>query len=167
MSQDALGRWECHSDAIDERMDTESETRNAIWGRVAARSMKLAMVHRAAREAGDPGKVAWDFLEIELCDVQWGISLSNWLARIACQLISENFADRTTQQLCDIIQQAVGAHGEITTREITRAYRRFSSGDVMAAAKVLEEVGKVVIEKQSQSKRGRPSYVIRPLLSAI
>lgn len=167
MSQEALARWESHSDAIDDRMDTESETRNAIWGRVAARSMKLAMVHRAAREPGDPGQVAWDFHEVEMVDIQWGISLSNWLARIACQLISENFADRTTQQLCDIIQKAVVERGEITTREITRAYRRFSSGDVMAAAKLLEEGGKVAVEKQSQSKRGRPSYVIRPILAAI
>jgi|GEM_PF-6189333 len=167
MSMDALARWESHSEAIDERMDEESETRNAIWGRVAARSMKLAMVHRASREQADPSMVAWEFCEIEIEDVEWGIKVSNWLARIACQLISENFRDRTTDQLCDIIQQSIGLAGEVSTRDITRAYRRFSSGDVMAAAKRLEADGKVVIERQKAPGRGRPSYIIKSILSAV
>jgi hypothetical protein len=167
MSSEALARWESHSEAIDERMDEESETRNAIWGRVAARSMKLAMVHRAARETGDPGAIAWEFVEIELIDIEWGIKVSNWLARIACQLISENFRDRTTDQLCDIIEQSIGLGGEVSTRDITRAYRRFSSGDVMAAARKLEASGKVVIERKNSAGRGRPSWVVRSILSAI
>lgn len=167
MSDEALARWESHSEAIDERMDEESETRNAIWGRVAARSMKLAMVHRAAREDADPAIVAWEFCELELIDIEWGIRISNWLARIACQLITENFRDRTTDQLCDIIEQSIGLSGQVTTRDITRAYRRYSSGDVMAAAKQLESKGRVIIDRQKSPGRGRPSFVIRSILSAI
>jgi len=167
MTDEALKRWESHSEAIDERMDEQSETRNAIWGRVAARSMKLAMVHRAAREESNPAQVAWEFCEIELVDIEWGIKLSNWLARIACQLIAEQFRDRTTDQICDIIEQAIGIGGEVSTREITRAYRRFSSGDVMAAARRLEAGGKVVVERKNTTGRGRPSWVVRSILSVI
>ena len=167
MTKDALDRWEIHSEAIDERMDEESETRNAIWGRVAARSMKLALVHRASREEGNPAIVDWDTKAIEMEDIEWGIKISNWLARIACQLIVENFRDRTTDQLCEIILQAVGIGGEVKTRDITRAYRRYSSGDVMAACRRLETEGKIVVDQTKGQGRGRPSYVIRSVLSAI
>ena len=148
-------------------MAEESEIRNAIWGRVAARSMKLAMVHRAARESGDPAAVDWESVNIEMQDIDWGIKVSNWLGRIACQLIVENFRDRTTDELCGIIQQAIALGGEITTRDITRAYRKYTSGDVMAAAKRLEANGKVVIEQKNAAGRGRPSWVVRSVLSAI
>jgi len=167
MTDDALRRWESHGEAIDDRMDEESEIRNAIWGRVAARSMKLAMVHRAARESEDPVAVDWESVNIEMQDIDWGIKVSNWLGRIACQLIVENFRDRTTDELCGIIQQAIALGGEITTRDITRAYRKYTSGDVMAAAKRLEANGKVVIERKNAAGRGRPSWVVRSVLSAI
>jgi len=161
MADDALARWESHSEAIDDRMDEENETRNAIWGRVAARSMKLAMVHRAARAEGDPAQIAWQFCEIEMIDIEWGIKVSNWLARIACQLIEQNFRDKSTDELCLIIQQAVAIAGEVTSRDIVRQFRKFTTGDVVAAAKRLESQGKVLIERQPT--KGRPKYVIRPL----
>lgn len=165
MSGDVLARWESHSEAIDERMDEESETRNAIWGRVAARSMKLAMVHRAAREQSDPAQVAWEFCELEMVDIEWGIKISNWLARIACQLITENFRDQTTNELCDIIQQAIGLGAEVTSRDIVRQFRKYSTGDVIAAARRLESEGKIVIEKQPT--KGRPKYIMRGAFAAI
>lgn len=166
MDPPSLARWEMHSDAIDDRMDEESETRNAIWGRVAARSMKLAMVHRAARETADPSQINWPLCEIEMVDVEWGITVSNWLARIACQLITENFVDETTNVLCSLIEDAVADRSEVTTRDITRAYRKYSSGDVMAAAKRLEDAGKLIIDRKKSQGRGRPSFVMRSILSA-
>src|SRR5690606_8660253 len=110
--------WEQHSQAIDDRMDEEQESRAGIWGRVAARSMKLAMVHRAAKEAADPADVAWEFVAIEIDDIEWGIKLSNWLARIACDLIKQHFVDQTAIRVQELLSQALRDNEEVGKREL-------------------------------------------------
>lgn len=158
MSQSALERWEAHSAAIDDRMETEKETRAAIWGRVAARSMKLALVHMAARQTSDPGQLAWEFLEMELGDIEWGIRVSNWLAKIACELISQNFVDSSANKNRAVILEAVNQCGEIKTRDILRACRRMTAGELMATAKELETDGLIEIRKSQTG--GRPSVTL-------
>jgi hypothetical protein len=159
MEQDALKRWERHSEAIDERMDEESETRNAIWGRVAARSMKLAMVHRAARMEEDPGAVYWPNITIEMQDIEWGIAVANWLARISCQLVGENFVDNTLNTIAELICTEVSSKGEVSAREVSRMKRKFVIGDVMAAAKMLEGLSLISIQRISTG--GRPRTIFR------
>ena len=155
MSGEALRRWDAHSDAIDERMESEKETRSAIWGRVAARSMKLALVHRAARQGGDPSNIAWEFIEVELEDVEWGISVSNWLGRIACDLISQNFVDSSANRHKEMIAAAIRTNGELTTREILRARRALTKGELMAIAEELQAEGLITIVRLLTG--GRPT----------
>jgi hypothetical protein len=158
MSVPALERWEAHSAAIDERMESEMETRAAIWGRVAARSMKLGLVHMAARQTADPGQLAWEFLEIELSDIEWGIRVSNWLAKIACELVNQNFVDPATSRNRAVIIEAVNQCGEVKTRDILRACRRMTAGELMATAQDLEAAGMIEIRKSQTG--GRPTIVL-------
>jgi hypothetical protein len=155
MSDEALRRWNDHSDAIDEKMESEKETRSAIWGRVAARSMKLALVHLASRQIGDPAVIAWDFIEIEMKDIEWGISVSNWLGRIACDLISQNFVDSSANRHKDLISAAVKTNGELTTRDILRARRALTKGELMAIAEELQSEGTITIQRVFTG--GRPT----------
>lgn len=159
MEPDALRRWESHSEAIDSRMDEESETRNAVWGRVAARSMKLAMVHRASRLETDPGAANWDLVTIEMKDIEWGIAMANWLARISCELIAEKFVDCTAVHLLDLIRGALATQEEVRVRTVARSSRLITTGDVMSAAKELQRRGEAILEKTPT--KGRPRWVIR------
>lgn len=159
MSQSALRRWEAHAEAIDERMNKEKEMRAAIWGRVAARSMKLSLVHMAARQAADPAHLGWEFLEIEMVDIEWGIKVSNWLGHIACQLVEQNFVDAATTRNRAIILDAVNRYPEVKTRDILRACRRMTAGELMAEAGELEAEG--MIEITYTKTGGRPSIWLR------
>lgn len=159
MSQAAFARWEAHAAAIDDRMESEKETRSAIWGRVAARSMKLGLVHMAARQDCDPGQIAWEFLEIELADIEWGIKISNWLGRIACELISQNFVDYSARKNRSVIMEALNQCSEIKTRDILRACRRMTKGELMAEAKELQAEG--FIEIVTTRTGGRPSVSLK------
>lgn len=162
MSGEGLARWQQHSDAIDDRMEEEQESRSAIWGRVSARAMKLSLVHRAARIDADPASVAWDFVEIEIEDVEWGIRVANWLARIACELIDQNFVDNTAALIRDMLGKAVARHDEVSCRDVLRACRRFTKGEVLATAREMESEGRIRIVEKTTG--GRPKLVFcRPL----
>jgi hypothetical protein len=138
MSSEGLARWKSHAKAIDYRMREESELRAAIWSRVAARTMKLSLVHRCSRLSVDPGQCAWEFVEVEIEDVDWAIKLSNWLATTACSLIRENVPDRTAAKAKAILMEAISHAPEgVNRREILRQYRSLTAGDVSAAAKEL------------------------------
>lgn len=133
MSMDAKARWQAHSKQIDERMHNESEARAAIWARVAARSMKLALVSKCARMTTSPSICHWEFESIEIQDVNWGIKLANWLAKIACDLVRENTVDKSKAKAKAILTEAV-QKGPVNSRELLRAFRGLSAGDLSAAA---------------------------------
>lgn len=156
MSPDALVRWDHHADEIDERMRAESESRAAIWARVAARSMKLALAHRAARLNTDPGKTSFEFVQIEIEDINWGIKLANWLARIACGLVWENTVDKTLERAKAVLIEATKS-GPVSSREILRTFRSLSAGDLQAAAISMG----LVIEEQPNKRGGIPRRVFR------
>lgn len=133
MSMDAKERWQSHSRQIDNRMHNESEARAAVWARVAARSMKLSLVSRCARMETLPNSTCWDFVQIEIQDVNWGIKLANWLAKIACDLVRENTVDKGKAKAKAILSEAV-KNGPVNSRELLRAFRGLSAGDLSAAA---------------------------------
>lgn len=158
MTNEALERWEHHADAIDAKMEHESESRAAIWGRVAARAMKLAMVHRAARLSGDPSTVDWLFVRIEQQDIDWGIRLGNWLGRVACGLIRENVVDRQAARAIQVLQSAVGKVGQINRRDLLREYRSISGSEFSAAADFLVFVGAIEVTDESTGGRRKVVY---------
>lgn len=154
MSAQALERWEHHADEIDERMDEEAEVRAAVWGRVAARSMKLAIVHRAARWGDAVDCIGSAF--VDLVDVNWGIRLSNWLARISCQLVNESIPDSRAYHAKQLIVKALQEQGTKPQQWFTRTFRRFTAGDIRSAAKQLEAEGQIEIRQITDGKAGRP-----------
>ena len=153
MTDDAIGRWDHHADAIDERMERESESRAAIWGRVAARAMKLSMVHRASRLDMDPGTTDWQFIRIELSDVNWGIHVANWLARVACALIRENVVDSQANRARHVLQMAVLKLGEVSRRNLMREFRSISGSEFTAAAESLQTDGLIEIMAEGSTKK--------------
>lgn len=155
MSDDAKARWTRHAKEINEKMSSESELKAAIWSRVAARTMKLALVHRAARVDTPPASTNWDFILVELADVQWAIVLSNWLARIACGLIRENVYDKSGDKAKKILLKALESQQEIIKRDLLRAFRSLTAGDVQAAA---DELG---LETFNLETGGRPKVAYR------
>ena len=161
MTAPAFSRWTEHSEKIRERMDCEGELRAGVWCRVAARTMKLAMVHRAARLRDDPSITDWLFLHIEAEDVEWAIGLSNFLARTSCNLLLDDVIDEQQHQAQKKILSAVAALGEISQREINRRHQKITSAQFMAAAKSLEASGLIEIETQKPNNGGREKIVYK------
>jgi hypothetical protein len=149
MSADAKARWQQHSAAIDERMRSEPESRAAVWARVAARSMKLALVHRCARVEVQPSSVCWDFVQVEIQDINWAIKLANWLAKIACGLVKENTVDKSLAKAKAILLKAI-ENGPASKRDILRMFRGISAGDLESAA---SELGLTI---RRDKTKGRP-----------
>lgn len=158
MSAESLERWDRHADAIDERMEHESESRAAIWGRVAARAMKLAMVHRAARMSDNPAHIDWQFVMIEKQDVDWGIKLANWLARVACGLIRENVIDNQALRARQVLETVVQKLGKVSRTDLLREYRSISGSEFTAAAESLQDEKLIEIMKEPTAGRTKIIY---------
>jgi len=158
MTDEAVNRWDHHADAIDERMEHESESRAAIWGRVAARAMKLALVHRASRLNMDCASADWLFVQVELQDVDWGIRVANWLARVACALIRENVVDTQANRARHVLETAVLKLGSVSRRDLMREFRSVSGSEFTAAAESLQAEGKIEIIVEPIPGRPRVTY---------
>jgi hypothetical protein len=158
MTEESVSRWDHHADAIDERMEHESESRAAIWGRVAARAMKLALVHRAARLEMDPQSADWQFLRVELPDVDWGIRVANWLARVACALIRENVVDTQANRARHVLETAVLKLGSVSRRDLMREFRSISGSEFTAAAESLQAEKRIEVFIEPIPGRPRVTY---------
>lgn len=154
MSQESIRRWNEHADAIDAKMEHESESRAALWGRVAARAMKLSMVHRAALMEGNPATTDWQFVYVELQDMEWGIKIANWLARVACGLVRENIVDTQANRAKQILMAAVQKMESISRFDLLREFRSISASEFTSAAEDLQKGGFINIVLESS--RGRP-----------
>lgn len=143
-SPEAQRRWDSHAKLINDKMKDESESRAAIWSRVAARSMKLAIVSRLSKLDSPPPSEA---IRIEVDDIEWGIKLGNWLAGISCGLALEAFGLRPLGKAMSVLGQAT-LDGPKTRRDLTRKFKTINAGDFHAAA---IEIG-LVIEYGSRGK---------------
>jgi hypothetical protein len=150
MTEEAWKRWKAHGRAIDTRMREESESRAAVWARVAARSMKLALVHRCARLDNSPALQQWHETQIETIDVDWGIRLANWLANITCSLVRENTVDTSIVKAKALLLRAT-EKGPVRATDLFKACRSLTAGDFEAAAK---ELGLSI--RVDKSGKGRP-----------
>jgi lipopolysaccharide biosynthesis regulator YciM len=93
---------------------------------------------------------------VEIQDVNWGIKLANWLARIACELIEQNTIDSGKLKAKAILAKAV-EQGPVNVRDLIRAARDLSSGDFASAA---QELG---LHVRLDKTGGRPrKYYERP-----
>jgi hypothetical protein len=153
MSAEAVDRWREHARNINQRMKSESEMRAAVWSRVAARTMKLAIVSRCSRLDVTPILCQWDFVQVEVEDVSWAVCLSNWLARISCGLIRENVVDKSGNKAKLLLAKAIAdSPGGVNKRSLLRACRSLTAGDLQAAA---DEMGLLTVKRQKQGGGGK------------
>jgi hypothetical protein len=152
MSSAAVDRWREHARNINQRMKSESEMRAAVWSRVAARTMKLALVSRCSRLEVTPSLCQWDFVQVEVEDVSWAVCLSNWLARISCGLIRENVVDKSGNKAKLLLAKAIADSPKgVSRRALLIACRSLTAGDLQAAA---DEMG---LQTVNRSKGNKPS----------
>jgi hypothetical protein len=158
MRTDAFERWTEHSDQIRERMDSEGEMRAGVWCRTAARSMKLAIVHRASRLRDNPATTDWTSVFCELADVNWGIMMSNFLSRTSCNLLLDDVVDMQQHQAIEKINAAMRACETVEARVLHRAHPKITSAQFRAAAQILESQGVITIEKIGSGGRPKTMY---------
>jgi hypothetical protein len=160
MTPETFARWREHSDKIREKMDSEGELRAGVWVRVAARTMKLAMVYRAARHRSDPASTDWAFVKIEPEDIEWSIKVSNFLARTSCNLLLEDVVDTQEAFARKKILAALQNAGEVTQRQLRRQNRKVTSAQFLAAGRSLEQSGLIEISI-SRPQRGPEKVVYK------
>lgn len=160
-SPEARARWREHEQKIDLRMENERAIRSALWGRAAARSMKLALTYRLARLAGPAELNEFSDVRIELNDINWGIAVSNWNTRLACSLIGEQIADTVGSMAQKKIETFIRAAGGavVRKRDIRRAFRSLDDGQITAAINELSLAGK--IDVQTTTGKGPPSIQVQ------
>ncbi len=161
MNEEALLRWEGHRDEIRRRMNKEGELRAAIWCRVAERTMKLALTHRAARYFGNPGGDDWNFVQIEMKDVDWGIKLSNYIANSACRLLLEELKDTQHEAARNKIVSAINDKGTVTLATLLKNTSRMTSGQFQAAAASLVKDNIITIAYEKPATGGRTKTVYK------
>jgi len=157
-TEEAKQRWEEHEDKIDAKMNSERAIRSALWGRAAARSMKLALTHRIARLSGPAEINPFNLVAIEQQDIDWGIAISNWNTRLACSLIGEQVADTVGASIQKKVLAIVQAATKLTQRQIFRALRSADKGQITSAINELEQEGKVTT--WLEQGRGLPSRIV-------
>lgn len=160
MNEDAFIRWTEHSDKIRERMDSEGELRAGVWCRTAARTMKLAMVHRAARLRDDPGTTEWSLVRVEKADIDWAVMLSNFLSRTSCNLLLDDVVDAQQAKAVEKIMQVLRQTESVEARDIYRAFQKITSAQFNAAAATLQRQGIIEIDVVKNS-RGRPTILYK------
>lgn len=166
MTAEAFERWTDHSGKIREKMDSEGELRAGVWCRTAARTMKLAMVHRAARLREDPSTTEWGLIKIEKQDIEWAVLLSNFLTRTSCNLLLEDVVDNQQAAAMDKILKFLRDNESIEARKLYRACQKFTAAQFQASANVLEKLGMIQIERIKPMTGGHTKVVYRKITSS-
>jgi len=163
MTEEARQRWRMHREKIKERMDEERAIRAAMWGRTAARSMNLALTHRAARlEHGTAEINDFTLPHIELEDIEWGIKISNWVTRLACSLLKETVVDKQGDRLKDnivrLLEQAKQQGKSVTKTQLKQTFKTRSAGAIASALAEGIQSGRIVEKKVKTSGAPRTEY---------
>lgn len=155
MTPEANERWYTHRQAIYDRKDYEETARASMWSRTAARSLKFALCKRASEIIGPEAISEFQRPQIEYSDVEWGIRLSNWLTRSACDLIAANTSDTNKGKAEIAILDFVSkTEGWVNLRTIQRN-RKIIKGDLVAAATRLASEKRIAFERSNYGKRER------------
>lgn len=155
----ARERWRAHEDAIDSHMNHERAIRSSLWGRTAARSMKLALTHRVARLQGPAEVNEFSKIEIELSDIEWGISIANFCTRLACSLVTETVADTAGEILKRKVAYVIEHAGKpVTKRDVQRAIKTADAGQIAAIVNELAASG--IVKCWVVTTKGRPRHVV-------
>jgi hypothetical protein len=163
----ALARFDAHAMAISEKRIGENLMRAAIWSRAAEKAAKLALIHACSRSITDPQS-------IELEDVEFGISLSNYLTRrliAGCATsVSENEVEAAKKKVLRLIE-ASGEKG-LTANEITRKTQWAKGRERAEILADLEAGGYIVLQSLPTRTRTKlvyrsRSYAVKPLSGVV
>jgi hypothetical protein len=166
MTAEAFERWTDHSGKIRDKMDSEGELRAGVWCRTAARTMKLAMVHRAARLREDPSTTEWGLIKIEKQDIEWAVLLSNFLTRTSCNLLLDDVVDNQHSAAADKILKILRDTESIEARKLYRSHQKFTAAQFHSSAKTLEKLGLIRIECIKPVNGGRSKVVYTKVVSS-
>lgn len=102
-TDEALERYVEHRRSINARKN-ESEVKSALWRRCNEKAGKLAMIAACSRNP----PIAGSFPKIELCDVNWGIKLANWLTNNMLERsqfkTSDTIHEQNLNKILDLLQ---------------------------------------------------------------
>ncbi len=158
-SSDARARWEEHEDKILEKMEQERAIRAALWGRTAARSMKLALTHRLARLPSVAELNEFSQLKIEIEDVNWGIAISNHCTKLSCSMIRESVTDTSGNRLTEKVLAIVKSSGDgISKAELKSRLKTADAGAIWAAVMELETAK--ALRTWTEPTNGRPRIMV-------
>lgn len=153
---EARERWQQHDTAIRDRSSCERAIRAALWSRTAARSMKLAMVHRMARETPEALNGFNEEPVIEIQDVNWGIAIANWAANLICDITEQTVQDTQTAEITKrVISLLTRSNGTTTIRELRRSLSKHDTASIRAACHELQATGLVTIEEVTPKSGGK------------
>jgi hypothetical protein len=108
----ATKRLDSHFREICARRRKEDDTRAALWSRATGKTAKLALLAACSRCTGQ------ERIEIEECDADWAVTVSNWLTRRmlyqAYRHVSHNQREGDSKRVLRLLGQPM------TRSEITR-----------------------------------------------
>lgn len=155
MDAEAKERWHAHWGAIASRKDHEDTARSSMWSRTASRTLKFALCARASRLCGPEAINEFSRPQIELQDVEWGVRLSNWITRSACDLVAANTNDTLKGKAEIAILDFVSKTGDwVSLRTIQRS-RKIIKGDLVSAAARLAAENRVEFDRSQYGKKER------------
>lgn len=141
--EDAEERLRGHMTQCANKRLREDSIRAAVWSRVAERSQKLALMHAASRGS----------MSVTLEDVDWGIALSNAIARKTCYRFTMGASDNEQEATKKKILAIIAENGPLTKREVTRKTQFVTKRERDAILEDLVDGG--FIFQFSASKRGQ------------
>jgi hypothetical protein len=153
-TEEAETRWKSHLLKIHERRGKEAAIRSGMWGRTAARSMKLSIVHRLSRM--DPSEFnQFNLPMIEIEDINWGIKLANWSANLGCDLVRETVPDTIGGKVAhDVITILTTAGKPVKLSFVSGKMKRTDASQIRAAITTLEDAGQITT--RTEKTTGRP-----------
>lgn len=150
-TDEARARYESHLDAIDERKKTDGVEGAALWSRAGEKVAKLSLLFAISRQP------CQEKIEIDICDVNLAIKLSNWLTRRMLEKAGLHVAKNETESSRKKVLQVVmeSPEGKIRLNELSRRTQWLKRRERSEYLDELREMG--LVEIVSETTAGRPA----------
>lgn len=150
---EARERYEWHEMSICQKRHRENEMTAALWSGTAEITAKLALLFASSR-AREP-------LEVQLCDVDLAIKLSNWLTRrkvlLCTDHVAENAQEDATKRVFRMIKQA-SAKG-IERYELTRKTQWLNKREREEIISTLIQSGQIQVQEIATKTKNKTILV--------
>ncbi len=150
-TREARERFDGHVAGINERRRNEHPLRAAVWSRSAEKVAKLALLHACSRSRTIPTEIIYE-------DVNWGVTLGNWLTRrllLGCAShVSENEIEAKAKRVLSMIPSS-----GITLEKLCRRTQWLRARERQEI--VSDLVGCGIVVSESVPSKGRPRTLLR------